>query len=128
MTPKEIEVARRATRCRAWRWRPGMLARWTKDTQPDVVSRHSAVRLHEKDEDPDGEAFPDITDPATLGCLLALVRKALEDPCAYAVAGQFRGDTEDSWNEGWVVMSDGTWCDIRETEAEALVAALEAAP
>jgi hypothetical protein len=70
---------------------------------------------------------PDLTDPATLGCLLALVREAWGDPYAsVGTAGHDNGE------EGWVVIacsptSKWSFCDSK-TEAEALVAALEAAP
>lgn len=65
---------------------------------------------------------PDLTDPATLGCLLALVREAHGDPSLYCTV---QLDVGYPW---WVV------CDSTDrvvagasTEAEALVAALEAA-
>ena len=66
------------------------------------------------------DAEPDLTDPATLGCLLALVREAYADPafCIQCVAGYWY---EDSDKRELVPRSN-------ETEAEALVAALEAAP
>lgn len=62
---------------------------------------------------------PDLTDPATLGCLLALVRKAWNDPqmCTYG-----RGLWDVVSKSEQIVTQD--W----ESEAEALVAALEAAP
>jgi hypothetical protein len=69
-------------------------------------------------------AIPDLTDPATLGCLLALVREVWREPTlSVAWAGG-----------GWYVVQrirrsvDALrWIDTA-TEAEALVAALEAAP
>jgi hypothetical protein len=64
-------------------------------------------------------ALPDLTDPATVGCLLALVREAWGDSAAHAVPD---GD--------WHIYGDmpETEYAIGDTEAEALVAALEAAP
>jgi hypothetical protein len=70
--------------------------------------------------------LPDLTDPATLGCLLALVREAWGDPYVYVLSCA---------NDWFTVCSPadegGKW--LRHppidgsTEAEALVAALEAA-
>lgn len=66
--------------------------------------------------------LPDLTDPATVGCLLALVREAWGDPHICAVA------TPDFHNlPMWIVPISGGMCS-GDTEAEALVAALEAAP
>jgi hypothetical protein len=68
--------------------------------------------------------LPCIEDPATLGCLLALVREAW---------GRHSG-TVRRWSvDGWYWHADyneQTACGHRlyRTEAEALVAALEAAP
>jgi hypothetical protein len=68
--------------------------------------------------------LPDLTDAATLGCVLALVREAWGDPWMVA---SVRKDTQ-RW-EVWDLrigaphpVGDGT------TEADALVSALEAAP
>lgn len=69
--------------------------------------------------------LPDLSDPATLGCLLALVREAWGDPWAH---------TASSYQEGWVVCASqdrrifAGYDDGLASEAEALVAALEAAP
>lgn len=65
--------------------------------------------------------IPDLTDPATLGCLLALVRGAWGDQRLACVP----------WRLNWAV--DRVWMrngHVAEgaTEGEALVAALEAAP
>ena len=71
--------------------------------------------------------LPDLTDPATLGCLLALVREAWKDPgatCAPVVSGQIH-------LEDWEIVWYAPHLDreIRgATEASALVAALLAAP
>ena len=70
-------------------------------------------------------ALPDLADPATLGCLLALVREANSRPHA---STQYCGgywQVEDPEDDRWDTdRGFGPWA----TEAEALVAALEAAP
>jgi hypothetical protein len=83
------------------------------------------------------DALPDLTDPATLGCLLALVREAWGDDTVYA--SNLKGYV----GYDWVCIVDTStltpgkvyphtrhgvtyFCGL--TEAEALVAALEAAP
>jgi len=60
-------------------------------------------------------ALPDLTDPATLGCLLALVREAWDDRYLCASLSPRKLWMVDGWS-------------LHDTEAEALVAALEAAP
>lgn len=72
---------------------------------------------------------PNWCDPATLGCLLALVREAWGDPALSVTAGH----TKDRRVE-WEVehphpdsLPEALWTYF-DTEAEALVAALEAAP
>lgn len=59
---------------------------------------------------------PDLTDPGTLGCLLALVREALACP----------GATTYLRDDGWRVSLGGNryQADAHASEAEALVAAL----
>ena len=74
--------------------------------------------------DADMTALPDLTDPATLGCLLALVREAWGDRYASVSC-----DTQFcSWEDRWVYATCGTSTSGFSTEAEALVAALEDAP
>lgn len=70
-------------------------------------------------------ALPDFTDPATLGCLLSLVREAWGDPEMHLALGA----------SGWVWMSgESRVADVvmpipaGRTEAEAMVLALGHAP
>ena len=70
MTNEELEkLGRRAVACKAWRWMPGMLARYTEP-------RESWHRCREGDgygltcRPPNPRlAYPDLSDPATEGCL-----------------------------------------------------------
>lgn len=128
MTPDDlIALGKRAVACKGFRWLRGMLrqddyryvssgvwARWS-----DVHSLTTA--LHSPDQ------WPDLTDSATRGCLLTLVREA------------WGGDFEQVWLEWYPPLSrwgiQGGHAGTRSvllasgpTEAEALVAALETAP
>ena len=127
MTDEYIKLAKRAVACKHWRWIRGMLrqdemryvgsgvwARWS-DT---ALSSGVLTALHSPDQ------WPDLSESATRGCLLALVREAWGDPTLCVVF-----DTSDGrWHVGrW---EDGMALRGREgdTEAEALVDALESAP
>lgn len=104
-----LDLARRAVACKHWRWMPGMLAVVGVERQRVLSEKLPAY----------GDWIPDLDDPATLGCLLALVREAWGDD----------GICPDFNKMRWTIL---TWdcCAIGDgsTEAEALVAALEAAP
>ena len=110
------ELAKRAVACRHWRWMPGML--WLLIDEDGVCyncDRVTQANLVFSD------ALPDLSDPATLGCVLALVREAwgcdsLTCQPLLPLVGV----------HGWRVV--GTSAKSGHTEAEALVAALEAAP
>jgi len=133
MTEEQIALARRAVACKGWRWMPGMRAtegmrvihepRLWPD-RPSAIREGSWVdtavprRLF-------SDHLPDLTDPATLGCLLALVREAGGDSEMHMALGA----------KGWVWLTGESRAydvvmpiNAGETEAEALVAALEAAP
>jgi hypothetical protein len=134
-----LDLARRAVACKGWRWMPGMLG-----FDPDGINDPVRVAF------PPGKAYrmptlaawgrpsyivhyelPDLTDPATLGCLLALVREAF--PGCHAEpngAPEWDGYDQAERDNWWAVFTCGPHRLMANgaTEAEALVAALEAAP
>jgi hypothetical protein len=124
------EIAKRAVACKGWCWMPGML---TLDGRRVVGVDGDVLELFYADEHKcyqrwAEDAEPDFGDPATVGCLLALVRRALTDETATVSYDDFDGtffcmarhelDGQPYW--GVVTQAD--------TEVDALVAALEAAP
>ena len=122
MSEEQIALARRAVACKGWRWMPGMLTVenfrciWSDAWQIELASyaAYNHRRSHLKSE------LPSLTDPATLGCLLALVREAWNDAKVHVlyVDGLYRWECADRHN----VHGSG------QTEAEALIDALEYAP
>ena len=114
MTEEQIALAHRAVACRGFRWMPGMA---------DCYGR----RLREGDWlDPAAE-FPDLRDPATLGCLLALVREVHEDECACVFPIDY-GPGGVRWVARLTAGGRDMTQQVHVSEAEAIVAALEAAP
>ena len=122
MTEAQTALSRRVVACKGWQWMPGMMRlRATPPSRRDHLKGEGRV--------PDGgdtwdyaawPVIPDLTDAATLGCLLALVRDAWSDPQMY-VAGRAL----------WDVVSNLSGEEVTpgaRSEAEALVVALEGAP
>lgn len=121
-----LDLSRRAAACRKFRWLPGMRA----------VGRSNLpaawFRLEESTPSLTGEwsgALPDLTDAATLGCLLALVREAVGDPGAAVWRARVVVPGEPEY---WEVTDcpavlPRIWYGCGKTEGEALISALEGA-
>jgi|GWRWMinimDraft_1066009.scaffolds.fasta_scaffold04543_2 hypothetical protein len=145
MTEEQIALARRAVACRGWRWMPGMAIEGLMLTSTHGLcgAPHGRVLDMRDDDgmqmvsaseypyDDDGVPeyrwadlthIPDLTDPATLGCLLALVREAHAVPFLHVSVKISR---EHGYQFDCHPHHRGQWVD---SEAEALVAALEDAP
>jgi hypothetical protein len=121
MTEEQIALAKRVVACRCWRFMGGMLV-------ADAIGKQRVY------DDVAGEPYwsadgwlPDLTDPATLGCLLALVREAWGDECTCVLPVDY-GPGGVMWvcqlTAGGRSLTNRHWA----TEAEALVNSLEAAP
>lgn len=124
----DLDIVRRAVACRGWRWMPGMRDQhgrriaWTQTYPGGIYDGDARVR-------PDNgpirhDSVPDLTDPATLGCLLALVREAWAGAlvCVYPAHNGHRWEVEiEAPGEAQSRSFYG------DTEAEALILALEAA-
>ena len=133
------ELAKRAVACKGWRWLPGMLAihpKWRgfRASHVGLTGMHGVCRF----PSPMGgveravvalplptssDVLPDLSDDLTRLGLLALVRRVRPYACVEYCGGYWR--VVDPADEHWDTdRGFGPWC----SEAEALVAALEAAP
>jgi len=140
MTDEQIALGRRAVACKGWRWMAGMLTHdgyrmiWCSETErewagPSFSEAGMAwryARIH-------GESsLPDLTDPATLGCMFALVREAWG--CVVVTSPDYDYDDDEARQGpnvvGWRAVETVRWMWVGggTTEAEALVVALESAP
>lgn len=160
--PNFLDLARLAVTLPGWRWMPGMLAtfrgNWTQSTQMEArveIQRSSDGTAGDPgyadlgSSDPGFEplppdALPDLSDPATKGCLLALARDHQRRPNLCVVAMSHCRSVESDAVLAWFVVNepmsgdgdppeflgpDGRWgsdsrCAAWQTEVDALVAAL----
>lgn len=122
MNRKEmIELGERAERCDGWEWMEGMLV-YLPDGDWRRLQGPYYLRLVDVDTvdyfDRATPVIPDLTDSATLGCLIALVRKAWDHPGLHVRLE----------SNGWRNWTDEPGALVHDSEAEALVCALESAP
>ena len=113
----ELEaLGRRAVACKHWRWLPGIkMTNGSRMLGRSEIYQNGTVYV----ADPLDDDIPDLSDPATVGALLGLVRDAWQDPST----GIYKHGRR------WCVIMGGRCEDFfADTEAEALVSALEAAP
>lgn len=117
--PDLKELGLRAVACKNWRWMPGMCVFGTSVQPSAWVGKIRLTELHEKPvqlRDP----WPDFSDPATLGCLLALVRERWQLPLR--TPGTCPGD---DGHPDFYTMRIYEEDAQGDTEAECLVNALE---
>lgn len=131
MTSNLETLARRAVACKHWKWLGGM--------RVVCPPEHYGATGYTFRVESDGYVakagdYPDFTDHATIGCLLALVREAWNDPTlgASAARGGRSGRPASMWSFGGRKprrkgFDKSVASGFFNTEAEALVAALEAA-
>ena len=135
MNSEMMDLARRAVACRGWRWMAGVRTMAPSgDYYRAVGSGETGCFVRESDAailaygggcaaEQLYNSLPDLRDPATLGCLLALVRETYGDPRLFL--------SPDARRDCWDVVGMKAFVPynrVRMSEAEALVCALEAAP
>jgi len=139
LTPEAIDLSRRAVAAKGWRWLPRMV-----DTDGNTYLGGDRWVLNGRVVEvfhPRCDVFiPDLSDPATVGCLLALVREAWgennDDRFVNVQASSGGVDVllsvQPAGHIGQMpeetVIGESGHTDIRVARGEALVAALEAAP
>ena len=141
MSEDKVELGRRVVACKGWRWMPGMatvqgerVVLMDDDGTLGLAAPWggtvgvTAVRSF---FDSSGACLPDFSDPATLGCLLALVRES--EGCAVITSPDYDEDETGCQGlnvTGWRAIETVRWMPVGEgaTEAEALEDALEGAP
>jgi hypothetical protein len=115
-------LGQRVVRCRYWRWLPGML----------TLTGHRVSNEDAETDEPTlfDDDLPDLSDPATVGCLLARVRFALPDPTVFVysyAADMSVPDSKVLWGLNGMFLAPEQRLLDQPSEVEALVVALELA-
>lgn len=100
-TPEQIAQARKVITYKRWRWMPGM--RWAMLRAAPLENYYG--RICDRGLPPASGAIPDLSDPATLGCMLALVRELYGDPGLYVRLSQTTRESDGirAWEVvGWL--------------------------
>jgi hypothetical protein len=129
MTAADLKaLARRAVACPRWRWMPGM--QWTVERAEPLEDLFGRVPDDMRGWTPQPNAVPVFSGPATLGCLLALVRDAHGAAAVVYLPmdGAIRCWRVVTFAHGADWLTPARLFGEGATEAEALVAALERAP
>ena len=135
------DLAKRAVACAGWQWLPGMLSQSGQRVVAEMPDSDGEQHIVARPYHPGGPhklspqvlqvrvalagELPDLTDPATLGCLLALVQEAWDDYAAACFSIDY-GPGGVMWQSRQTVSGRPLTERCFATEAEALVAALEA--
>lgn len=130
-------LGKRAIGTRCFEWRPGMLVLGKESFRIVSLSQGYAVALDQQnasfigklasgssftqvlDDSFFSDIIPDCSDPATIGCLLYLVRQLYEMPTIWTV------ERDGIWYTCWSGATHGGVLGSGASEAEALVSALE---
>ena len=126
---ESVDLARRAVAYPRWRWLRGAVDIHGSVCRTNLLPAEPLLSPSGK---PEEYALPDLNSPATLGCLLALVREAWSAPRALVrlSADGVRFHIFDVDRAGGI--NEGNWrgwlSEDYPSEAAALIAALEAAP
>lgn len=129
MTPPSAsrqELATRAVRAGRWDWWPGMLATVGPDDERTLVR---VDRVNDPRVIDDDTARPVLSDPATIGCVLHLVRGAFPDCTTVKNFGPAPPGAPGTRVPRWCVVDahGDDVCGPCASESEALVVALEKA-
>lgn len=143
-----LEFSKRFVQSKHWRWIPGIRLVGKYSGHPiriidfgerafdvyDVENPENLLWWREPNlSGPggsyDGPYLPDLNDPATIGCILELVREVWKNKRLVAIYCEAANPGQ---SEGWAIQTADNRIPIAgedySTEVEALLAALEAAP
>lgn len=126
MNAELMDLGRRAVACKGWRWMPGMLDLWGQRILAVGRSGGILAVFPAGFGSGRGGRLPDLSDPATLGPMAALVIE--RHPTARIQLIQRIDSGERHAIVTWEASDGRTHSTGKRPTAEALVIALEAAP